>query len=87
MNDYDAAAIAGDVVRKMHNYTMTPESGAEWCRPFMRDPALRSVIITRIDASVRTNQETIRQAQNRNADLVKLRDLVNAMGRATNPHG
>lgn len=76
MNDYDAAAAIGYVVRKMHVYEMDLPQAERLTKTFMADPVSAGVIMVRLEAAIRTNQEAIRHAQNRNAALMDLRDRI-----------
>ena len=76
MQDFEAAACIGDVVRKMHQYDMTPEQGAARLKGAMQDAVNAGLIQARITTAIRMNHEQLQHAQNRNADLIKLRGLL-----------
>lgn len=78
MNEYEAAAAIGDVVRRLHSYELTPEQGAQRLKRAMSDAVCAGQINARITTAIRANHDALMHAQNRNADLIKLRDLLNA---------
>ena len=81
MKEQEASENAGYVVRKMHNYEMEPYQAELIIKPYMSDPICIGVILARLEAAIRTNQESIRHAQNRNAALVDLRDRISGKPR------
>jgi hypothetical protein len=85
MNEFEATAAIGDCVRGLHGFTKTPEQAAAMLRPAMNDAVNTGLIHARITTAIRTNQDAIVQAQNRIADLIKLRTLIASRGEATNP--
>lgn len=76
MKEHEASQNVGYVVRKMHNYEMEPYQAEPIIKPYMSDPVCAGVILARFEAAIRTNQEAIRHAHNRNAALVDLRDRI-----------
>lgn len=84
MNEYQAVALIGLVTRKLHLFELTPEAGARMLAPVLGDAVNEGMIEARITTAIRANHEALRTAQNRNADLMKLRELlkVSAVGTA-----
>jgi hypothetical protein len=85
MKEFQASALVGDAVRGLHSFSLTPEVAAERLRPAMTDAVCTGVIHSRLDRAIADNQATIRDAQNRIADLTKLRTLIASRGSVSEP--
>jgi hypothetical protein len=81
MKEHEASENVGYVVRKMHNYEMEPYQAELIIKPYMADPICAGILMARFESAIRTNQEVIRHAQNRNAALVDLRDRISGKPR------
>lgn len=80
MNEYAAAALIGDCVRGLHQYTTTPEKSAVALRPAMTDAVNVALINARITSAIRCNQDAIAHCRNRIASLNKLQELISLKG-------
>lgn len=85
MKEFQASALVGDAVRGLHSFILTPEIASERLRPYMTDAVCTGKIHDRLDRAIADNQETIRLAQNRITDLMKVRKLIASRGSVSKP--
>lgn len=80
MNEFEATAIVTDTLRKMHLYGASPESAAQRLAPALTDPVVRGQTVATIQQRIQQQHAVKREAENRAADLAKLRDLISKGG-------
>lgn len=76
MNENQAAQDVGYVVLKTHVCEMTAEQGKRLLIGYMPCAICAGIVLERIQRAIAGNQDVIRLAQNRLAELTALRNLL-----------